>query len=226
MSTASDGPPAAVQIDVWFDLVCPWCLIGKRHLDQAVAQWRETRPQDAVVMRWHSVRLIEGVPPEGWDYNTFYEQRLGGPGAVRSRQAEVQAAAQQADVTIDFARIRVFPDSGPAHQLLALAGRQLGETGRLALLERLFEAHFQRGERIAERPWLLLQAQTLGLDHTDVVACWALPLPAAPSVPGVPFFVFNQRVALSGAQAPAVLLQAMQAALSDAVSDELSPALP
>ena len=117
-------PPTTVQVDVYFDLICPWCLIGKRQLDAALARWRAEHAGADVHVRWHSVRLIDGVPPEGWDFAAFYERRLGSPEAVQARQAQVRAAARQAGAEIDFSRIRVFPDTGPAHQLLALGARR------------------------------------------------------------------------------------------------------
>jgi len=210
------GP--SLQIEVWFDLICPWCLIGKRQLDAALAQWRTEQPDAHVDVRWHPVRLIDGVPPEGWDFPSFYEQRLGSPQAVQARQAQVLAAARQAGAEIDFARIRVFPDTGPAHQLLAAASRRLGSATHQALIERLFQAYFQRGENLADRSTLLAIATEAGLDPLEAAARLDLPLPSASPVTGVPFFVFDGRLALSGAQPVSSLLAAMRAALADATA--------
>lgn len=215
MSAAPASAPA-LRIDVWFDLICPWCLIGKRQLDQALARWREERPDDDVAVHWHSVRLIEGVPPQGWDFNAFYERRLGSAQAVRGRQAQVLEAAGRAGVRIDFGRIRVFPDTGPAHQLLAVGGRHLDEAAQAALIEDLLQAHFQRGENLGDTGTLLAIARAHGLDPREVSARLALPLPSDMPASGVPFFVFNQRLALSGAQPPAALLAVMRAALAEA----------
>ena len=76
-----------VQVDVWFDLICPWCWIGKTHLDSARRQLAERLPGVQVQLRWHSVQLIPQTPPQGWPYQAFYEHRLGGPEAVRARRA-------------------------------------------------------------------------------------------------------------------------------------------
>jgi predicted DsbA family dithiol-disulfide isomerase len=208
------GP--SLQIEVWFDLICPWCLIGKRQLETALAQWQVEQPEVGVTMRWHPTRLVDGVPPGGWDFATFYEQRLGSPEAVQARQAQVLAAAQQAGVEIDFARIRVFPDTGPAHQLLTAAGRRLGAVAHRALIERLFQAYFQRGENLADRSTLLDIATDAGLDPLETAARLDLPMPSGSPVNGVPFFVFNGRLALSGAQPVSSLLAAMRAAMAEA----------
>lgn len=215
MSTATTPEPA-LQIDVWFDLICPWCLIGKRRLDTALATWREQRPSDPVVLRWHPVRLIEGVPPEGWDFAAFYERRLGSPQAVAARQSQVRAAAAQAGLSIAFERIRRFPDTAPAHQLVLLAARRLGDVAQAALIERLFQAYFQQGQDLGDRPWLLQLGAEWGLDVAEAASRLDLPPPQTAPVPGVPFFVFNQRLALSGAQPPSALLDAMRAAVADA----------
>lgn len=215
--SAGPGSPPALCIDVWFDLICPWCLIGKRHLDQALAQWRRERPEDEVAVQWHSVRLIDGVPPQGWDFAAFYERRLGSPQAVRARQAQVQAAARGAGVEIDFSRIRVFPDTGPAHQLLAVAARRLPGEAHQALIERLFEAHFLRGDHLADPGTLLCLARESGLDPEEVRHRLGLPWPGPAPVSGVPLFAFNGRHALSGAQPPAALLAAMHAALAESL---------
>ena len=217
MNTATTAAPV-LQIDVWYDLICPWCLIGKRHLDTAVATWREQRPSDAVALRWHPVRLIEGVPPEGWDFAAFYERRLGSAEAVAARQAQVRAAAAQAGLDIAFERIRRFPDTAPAHQLLLLVARRLGEPARAALMDDLFTAYFEQGQDIGDRSWLLQLAARAGLDPAEAHAHLQMPLHRSTGVQGVPFFVFNQRRALSGAQPPAALLQAMDAAVAEALT--------
>lgn len=207
--------PPALVIDVWFDLICPWCLIGKRQLDTALAQWRAEQAGADVVVRWHPVRLIDGVPAEGWDFADFYLRRLGSAQAVQARQAQVVAAARQAGVEIDFARIRVFPDTGPAHQLLAAAADRLGTVAHQALIDRLFQAYFQRGDNLGDRSTLLTIATEAGLDRQDTAARLDLPLPGGAPVHGVPFFVFNGRQALSGAQPVASLLAALRAAMAD-----------
>ena len=74
-----------LRIDAWYDLVCPWCWIGRRHLDEALDWLAREAPGLAVNVTWHPVRLIPGVPAEGWPYAAFYERRLGGPEAVKAR---------------------------------------------------------------------------------------------------------------------------------------------
>jgi len=213
MSTPPNNP---FQIDVYFDLICPWCWIGKTHLDTARRQWAQRHPEAQVQLRWHSVQLIPQVPPQGWPYQAFYEHRLGGPEAVRARRAQVQAAAARAGLTIHHERIAVFPNTWRAHRLLAFTAQQQPDRYE-ALLNALFEAFFVQGQDIGDDRVLASLAQTHGVDSTEVEAFDAPPLWSLPDgANGVPLFVFNQQRAVSGAQPPEVLQATMQACLTAA----------
>jgi len=211
---------AALEIDVYVDLICPWCLIGKRYLDEAVSDLRHDAPDTQVDVRWHSVQLLPNAPAQGWDFNVFYLQRLGSAEAMRQRQAQVNAAAARAGFQIDFAGMTRMPNTLQAHQLLAFASTRLSSARFAELLERLFAAHFQRGEDLGTRATLLAIADGMGLDAA-ALAQWldaGHGQPVALDVPGVPFFVFNQQLALSGAQPPEVLLDAMRQASAQATA--------
>ena len=205
-----------VQVDVYFDLICPWCWIGKTHLDTARRQLAEHMPGVRVELRWHSVQLILQTPPQGWPYQAFYEHRLGGPEAVRARRAQVQAAAARAGLTIHHERIAVFPNTWRAHRLLACAAQHRPDQHE-ALLNALFATYFVEGQDIGSDAVLAQLANAHGLDSADAEVFDAPPLwPMPESAHGVPLFVFNQRQALSGAQPPEVLLAAMQAGVAQA----------
>lgn len=205
-------PVATVQVDVYFDLICPWCWIGKTHLETARRLLAEHQPGVQVRLCWHSVQLIPQVPPQGWPYQAFYEHRLGSPAAVRARRAQVQAAAVLAGMSIHHERIAVFPNTWRAHQLLAFTAQQ-HPIQHEALLSALFEAFFVQGLDIGDSQVLTQLAQAHGVDGCeaevfDAPPVWTLPDGAS----GVPLFVFNQREAVSGAQSPEVLLAALLAA--------------
>ncbi|AMO25053.1 DsbA family oxidoreductase [Ramlibacter solisilvae] len=201
-----------LKIDVYVELICPWCLIGKRNLSLAVEQLAVTLPELHVELDWHLVQLVPQVPREGWPFAEFYLRRLGSPEAVRQRQAQVKAAAAQAGVDIDLARIQRFPNTTLAHRLLALCAKQRA-FAMDALLDRLFAANFQRGEDIGDLALLLDIAQELDLDREaarEWLATGPAELPAEPPlVSAVPLFVFNEQLALSGAQSPEALLSAI-----------------
>ena len=209
--------PGTVQVDAYFDLICPWCWIGKVHLTTARRLLAERMPEVQVCIRWHSVQLIPQVPPQGWPYQAFYEHRLGGPEAVRMRRAQVQAAANQAGLTIHHERMATFPNTWRAHRLLALAGH-LNASAHEALLDTLFESYFVQGLNLGDDQVLASLTQTQGIDISqaedmDAPAVWPLPDGAS----GVPLFVFNRQQTLSGAQPPEVLLSAMLDSLGASV---------
>jgi len=207
-----------LRIDVFVELICPWCLIGKRQLARAVERFAQTDPEVRVDVHWRAVQLVPQVPAEGWPFAEFYLRRLGSPEAVRQRQAQVQAAAAQAGVDIDLARIARFPNTARAHSLLSFAASQPHTVD--PLLERLFDAYFRRGEDIGDTATLVAIAQQMGLDPASARA-WldAAPPPAEPAqVNGVPLFVFNGQIALSGAQPPEVLWSAMRRGIERAAT--------
>ena len=206
----------ALRIDVFVELVCPWCLIGKRQLARALERFAQTDPDLQVQVHWRAVQLIPQVPAEGWPFADFYLRRLGSPQAVRQRQAQVQAAAAQAGVDIDLARIERFPNTARAHRLLEFAAIQRPESVD-ALLERLFDAYFRRGEDLGDSETLLAIAQETGMDAASARPWLDAPPAAQPApVAGVPLFVFNGRFALSGAQPPEALWSAMRRSSEEA----------
>jgi predicted DsbA family dithiol-disulfide isomerase len=201
-----------LHVDVYFDLICPWCMIGKSHLRRALDRLTDSDPTIDVRVLWHSVQLVPGVPERGWPFSDFYERRLGGRAAAQARQAQVNVAAAQAGTTIDFSRIATFPNTAAAHRLLALGARYLDRQAQDRLLDRLFAAYFQRGEDLGDAGTLAAIGAEQGLDPDAIRIALAQrgPLPNAPGVPGVPYFVFAGGAALSGAQPADVLLAAMQ----------------
>jgi predicted DsbA family dithiol-disulfide isomerase len=189
-----------LSIDVYFDLICPWCLIGKRHLNQALAELVQMAPGIEVSVNWHSVQLVPGVPAEGLDFVEFYLQRLGSAESVRLRQGQVCDAALHAGAVVDFARIQRFPNTRQGHQLLAFAALQLAAPAIERLLERLFDAYFNRGEDLNDMATLRVIAAEHGLDAHDLEAWIAAGQgkPEQVQVPGVPLFVFNHKKMLCG----------------------------
>ena len=203
-------PVQTVQVDVHFDLICPWCWIGKRHLDTARQRLAAMAPGMRVDVHWHSVQLIPDVPPQGWPYQAFYEHRLGGADAVRTRRAVVQSAAALAGLTIHHERMAVFPNTWKAHRLLAAAAQQLPPLVLESLVDALFETYFVQGLDLSDREVLATLAQSHGVDMRDaddlaMPVIWRLPAGAS----GVPLFVINRQHILSGAQPPDVLLAAL-----------------
>lgn len=209
---------ATLAIEVWFDLICPWCLIGRRHLANAIEQFARQRPHVAVSVDWCSVPLLPDSPRNGLPYRSFYERRLGGPEAVANRRAQVREAGRAAGIEFAFDRISVLPNTLAAHRLLDCAGRHGGQACKEALLDGLFAGYFLQGENIGDRSVLERIAVGYGV-AAEALSDWRdsreeAPRTAPAGVPGVPFYVFNGRLALSGAHSPQALVEAMERAVA------------
>jgi predicted DsbA family dithiol-disulfide isomerase len=209
------GADNRLAIAVHFDLICPWCFIGKRQLESARLRFAQSLPGVAVDTRWHAVQLLPDLPEGGVPFAEFYEQRLGSPEAVQQRRAQVARAARGAGLELDFDAIGRMPNTARAHSLLRRVALLRKPELYEALLERLFTAHFQRGEDIGDALVLQSLAAEVGvpLAFVDEVPGAGPPAPLESAIVGVPYFVFNQGISLSGAQDASVLLTAMNLAV-------------
>jgi len=209
----SDGnaSPGTLAIDIYFDLVCPWCFIGKRLLAQATERFVQQMPDTAVELEWRPVQLLPWVPDAGLPFMEFQARRLGSADAVRQRQQQVVAAAARVGLDLDLARIARMPNTARAHALLRRVAVLEGASLHEALLERLFVAYFQRGEDIGDAATLRALALEVGVG-AQWLAGAALGDPAQGSdelAISVPRFIFNGRRSVTGAQGAGVLLAAM-----------------
>ncbi|MFM0554853.1 DsbA family oxidoreductase [Paraburkholderia sediminicola] len=218
---------ASVTVDVHFDFVCPWCLIGKRNLDAALSRIASLRPNVGVKVRWHSHQLLPNTPVSGLPYQAFYVARLGSPGAVAARRAQVQEAAHAAGIELAFDRIAVMPNTRAAHNLVAWATATTSGAAckPVLLIDRLFTGYFMGGEDIGNRDVLECIGLECGLDAAGLVDHLMtsrqdehMPLPRSPraeEVRGVPHFVFNSALSLSGAYSPGAIADAMLRSIGD-----------
>lgn len=210
-----------MDIDIISDVVCPWCFIGKRRLEQALVLWRDAHPGEEPQVRWHPFELNPHIPAAGLDRRRYLEEKFGGPERAREIYARVEAAGREVDIAFDFDRIQVQPNTSSAHRLIAWAG-VLGRQG--AMVDALFDGYFLEARNFASNDELVEVAGAAGFDReaaADVLASDELldhvrkeeDTARRIGVQGVPFFIFNQRVALSGAQPPDVLADAMEQSL-------------
>lgn len=202
-----------LDIDIHFDLICPWCLIGKRNLTHALQQLQAMRPDLRPRMTWHSFPLLPDTPLNGLPYQEFYERRLGGPAAVAARRAQVREAGRLAGVEFAFDQIAVMPNTLAAHGLVGLIANAGDETATERLIEALFQGYFVDSRDIGDLAVLIEIAGECGIAVSREQLASARPeadsLHAKYAVSGVPYYVFNNRLALSGAHPPEALVQAM-----------------
>jgi len=207
-----------VQIEVVSDVVCPWCFIGKRRLEAALHALRESADAPPVDVAWRSFQLNPDLPEEGMDREAYVRRKFGAnAGQVYGR---VSAVGREVGIDFDFSAIRRQPNTLAAHQLIALAG---GAGCQGAVVERLFRAYFLEAADLTQPQVLIdlavqagLERESVEADLADSARNWAVAneeqAARAMGVEGVPFFVFDRRLAVSGAQEPEVLVQAIRRA--------------
>jgi predicted DsbA family dithiol-disulfide isomerase len=212
------GDSRPLAIDIVSDVVCPWCYIGKRRLEAALAEREEGI---APTLRWHAFQLNPDLPPSGVDRREYLERKLGSRGAAEV-YARVEAAGREVGIPFAFDRIRRQPNSLDAHRLIALAQAQ-DPLAATELVERLCRAFFVEGVDIGDTDQLVRLAAESGFE-SEAAREWLATdagradIAAADrrahelGISGVPFFIFNQRLGVSGAQPPEVLRNAMEQA--------------
>ncbi|HET8832291.1 MAG TPA: DsbA family oxidoreductase [Casimicrobiaceae bacterium] len=219
MRRESNAQPS-LKIDVVSDIVCPWCFIGKRKLEAALAELDKSEPALDIEIRWHPFQLNPDLPADGISRASYVEQKFGGAARAAQIYARVTSAGEAVGIPFRFDRIERQPNTLDGHRLVAWAQRQRDAT---PLVERLFSAFFLEGTRVDDRGELARVAAESGWSRHEALAMLesramheeienesreALDV----GIQGVPFFIFNGSIAVSGAQDPARLLEAVAAA--------------
>jgi predicted DsbA family dithiol-disulfide isomerase len=208
----------AVQIEVISDVVCPWCYIGKRRLEAALQTLRQRGGAPEVEVTWLPFQLNPDMPDDGIDRAEYLRRKFGGDAAQIYQR--VSAVGESVGIPFDFARVQRQPNTLAAHQLIALARAQGSQD---AMVERLFRAYFLEGADLTREDVLVqlaaeaaLDPQAARADLRDAARRNAVRDEDASArsmgVEGVPFFVFDRRLAVSGAHEPEVLIQAIERA--------------
>ncbi|MEO1363289.1 MAG: DsbA family oxidoreductase, partial [Pseudomonadota bacterium] len=151
----------AIKLDIMSDPICPWCYIGKAHLDRAL----EAHPNHPFVIEWHPFQLNPDMPAEGMDRRAYLEAKFGGKeGAVRA-YAPVVKNAEKAGLKIDFEGMRRTPNTLDAHRLIHWAGIEGKQT---AAVSALFKAYFVEARDIGDPEVLADIADTIDMDASVV----------------------------------------------------------
>ena len=214
-----------LNIDIISDVVCPWCYVGKRQIEAALALYQQQNPgADKPTLTWRPFQLNPQLPVEGMSRQEYVVQKFG---AARAKEvyARVTAVGAEHGIAFAFDKIVRQPNTVGAHSLIALAGT-VGEQAdglQSRVKEAFLRAYFLDGVDLTRTENLAAIAAAAGLDRAKVEQCLADPQSRlaveqedrrarAIGVEGVPFFIFNGKLALSGAQGPAALLDAMRQA--------------
>jgi predicted DsbA family dithiol-disulfide isomerase len=213
-----------LTVEIWSDVVCPWCYIGKRRFEAALEEFEH---RDEVTVMWRSFELdpeapssTEGTASErlAAKYGMSHERAQG----LHAEMAE-RGAAEGLEYRFDLAR---GGNTFDAHRMIHLAATY-GHQG--VAEERLMRAYFTEGEAISDAETLVRLVAELGVDPDEARTALELgrfgedvredeALAGQLGIQGVPFFVFDRRYGVSGAQPPEALLQALETAWNEPVS--------
>jgi predicted DsbA family dithiol-disulfide isomerase len=205
-------------VDVISDVICPWCYIGKKRLEKAIAALDS---QHRVQVRWLPFQLNPTMPKEGISRKEYRIRKFGSWEQSLELDAKIVAVGQTEGIHFAFGRIERTPNTVDAHRLIWLADQQVCQD---AIVESLFLAYFTEGRDISNRQTLIDVVAEAGLERHRAEAILnseegmdaikeAQELSRWHRVDGVPFFIINNEITLSGAQQPDVFLDAFREAI-------------
>lgn len=193
-----------MRIDIVSDMICPWCYLGKRRLEVALAR----HPELSAKVNWLPFELNPSMPAGGMPRDEYLGAKFGSLDTLREAESRLAGLGDQEGITYRFDRIRLSPNTRAAHALVEIAA----ETGQQdQVVEALFRAYFESGKDIGSLDTLLMIAASAGLEPSLVGARlqgredW----PAidavereirAAGITGVPCFILDRRLVLRGAQ--------------------------
>jgi len=204
-----------INIDIVSDAVCPWCFIGKRRLEAALAQAPE---EFSLFVGWRPFQLNPDMPAEGADRKAYLAAKFGGADRADRMYQSVSEVGATVGIDFRFDAIQRTPNTIDAHRLIGLSGRAGVQD---AVVEGLFRAYFLEGRDIGDHGVLTAIGTAAGLEAKVLAAYLAGTedvervrsedaTARRMGIQGVPCFIFNRKYAVSGAQEPEVLLQVMQ----------------
>ena len=207
----SDNQP--VRIDVVSDVVCPWCFIGKRRLEKALA----LRPGVAVEVHWRPYFLNDWIPRKGMSREQYLITKFGSPERYKGIAQRVTAAAAEEGLTYAADKMKRQPNTLECHRLIRWA-EGIGKAAEMK--QKLMDLYFTQGADLTDRDALVKAAAEVGLDADTVRAALASDQDVAEveqeaqsakaaGIDGVPCFIFGGKFAVSGAQSPEYLADAI-----------------
>ena len=204
-----------ISLDVYSDIVCPWCYIGLKRLEAA----KSMVPDDvAVDLTWRAYQLDPTVPAGGHDYHAHMQAKFGGKNAVDAKFDQVRETGKSVGIQFNFLAIKIAPNTLNAHRLIRHAADN--KVLQDAVVKRLFQAFFEEGQDIGDISVLGDIAAQCGLIAADIELMLEgddyrgevqteINNAARLGISGVPCFIFEQKYAVSGAQAPETLANAI-----------------
>jgi predicted DsbA family dithiol-disulfide isomerase len=216
MSDQTTTDPIPVRIDVVSDVVCPWCFIGKRRLEKAIA----LKPDIPVEVHWHPYFLNDWIPSEGMSREQYLTTKFGSPERYKDIAQRVSQAAAAEGLTYAIDKISNQPNTRDAHRLIRWAD-SLGCAAEMK--QKLMDLYFTDGADLTDPEVLVQAAVSVGFNEDNVREALASDMDVAEvdeqaqsakeaGIQGVPCFIFGSKFAISGAQAPDYLAEAIERA--------------
>jgi predicted DsbA family dithiol-disulfide isomerase len=217
-----------INIDVVSDVVCPWCFIGKRRLEKAIA----ALPEIEVDISWRPYQLDPTIPAGGKDRREYMLAKFGSDERIRQMHANIMPLGAAEGISFDFDAIKVAANTLDAHRLIRWAGTAgIDVQGRL--VERLFKMNFEEGRNIGDHAELVQAAREAGMDasvveallptDSDVDAVTSeIATASRMGIRGVPCFLLDGKYAVMGAQDAETLADAIRQVAAAKARGELS----
>jgi predicted DsbA family dithiol-disulfide isomerase len=211
-----DQESAPLTIDVVSDVVCPWCYLGKKRLERALAEEKG----EPIVVHWRPYQLDPSIPKEGLERRAYMINKFGNDGRIEAAHERLRALGAEEGIAFAFDKIARAPNTLDAHRLIRWAFLTGAQD---KVVDRLFKLYFEEGRDIGERTLLIETAAQCGMDREIVEKLFAdgadeeevraeIAEAQRLGVTGVPFFIFAQRFGVPGAQGADVLTTAIDRA--------------
>lgn len=215
--------PATLQVDVIADLICPWCYLGKRRLDDALAA-----VHGPSLVTWYPFQLNPDMPEQGMPFEEYLASKYGDPAQLEPALEQLAAAGRAEGINFRFDRLRHVPNTLNAHRLMNLAEQKGVATSRLA--ESILTGFFEHGLDISDRDVLTEIGAGFGLGHAEIsgtleneqsksVVLSQEAQVRQSGVTGVPDFLVNKRLFVVGAQSTENLVNVFDRAMFGEESD-------
>ena len=203
-------------IDVVSDVVCPWCFLGRKRLENALAM----NPDIEATVNWRPFQLDPTIPRQGKDRNRYMQEKFGSSDKIFEIHQQLVELGKEEGIEFDFEAIEIAPNTLDAHRLIRW-GSQANPNVQDAVVGILFSYYFEQGKNIGDRQVLLEAAEEAGMDVAIVDSLLATDADTVGvqqeidtanqvGVRGVPCFILDQKYAVMGAQSADALADAIR----------------
>lgn len=208
---------ATLQVDIIADLICPWCFLGKKRLNDALASVHGPSQ-----VSWYPFQLNPAMPEEGMLFDDYLESKFGDPNTIQPGLERLIEAGKEEGIRFRFDRIERVPNTLNAHRVVQLAERRGKDASRLA--ERMMQGFFEDGQDLSSRDSLIYLGESSGLRASDIhetliddtakqIVLGQEAQVRKSGVSGVPDFLVNKRLFVTGAQKTELLVSVFDRAM-------------